>query len=84
MGHDWAEAHPDVHAQDRDGRAVHRGRLSPPALPGTLLPRPHRALQATVTRQRDRQPVGLTNPAHFSRAFRTAYGVAPPEYRRLA
>jgi AraC-like DNA-binding protein len=26
---------------------------------------------------------GLTNPAHFSRAFRAAYGVSPVEYRRL-
>jgi AraC-like DNA-binding protein len=26
---------------------------------------------------------GLTNAAHFSRAFRTAYGVSPVEYRRL-
>jgi AraC-like DNA-binding protein len=26
---------------------------------------------------------GLTNAAHFSRAFRAAYGVAPVEYRRL-
>jgi AraC-like DNA-binding protein len=27
---------------------------------------------------------GLANPAHFSRAFRAAYGLAPVEYRRLA
>jgi AraC-like DNA-binding protein len=27
---------------------------------------------------------GLTNPAHFSRAFRAAYGASPAEYRRLA
>jgi AraC-like DNA-binding protein len=26
---------------------------------------------------------GLTNPAHFSRAFRAAYGASPVEYRRL-
>ncbi|MFB4278568.1 helix-turn-helix domain-containing protein [Nonomuraea sp. MTCD27] len=26
---------------------------------------------------------GLTNPAHFSRAFRAAYGVPPAEFRRL-
>ncbi len=26
---------------------------------------------------------GLTNAAHFSRAFRAAYGVSPVEYRRL-
>jgi AraC-like DNA-binding protein len=26
---------------------------------------------------------GLTEPAHFSRAFRAAYGVPPAEYRRL-
>jgi AraC-like DNA-binding protein len=26
---------------------------------------------------------GLTSPAHFSRAFRAAYGVSPTEYRRL-
>jgi AraC-like DNA-binding protein len=26
---------------------------------------------------------GLTNPAHFSRVFRTTYGVAPVEYRRV-
>ena len=26
---------------------------------------------------------GLTNPAHFSRAFRAAYGIAPAEYRRM-
>jgi AraC-like DNA-binding protein len=26
---------------------------------------------------------GLTNPAHFSRAFRAAYGVPPAEYRRM-
>jgi AraC-like DNA-binding protein len=25
---------------------------------------------------------GLTSPAHFSRAFRAAYGVSPAEYRR--
>ena len=27
---------------------------------------------------------GLPSPAHFSRAFRAAYGLAPVEYRRLA
>jgi len=27
---------------------------------------------------------GLTNAAHFSRAFRAAYGASPVEYRRLA
>lgn len=27
---------------------------------------------------------GLTNPAHFSRVFRTTYGVAPVEYRRMS
>jgi AraC-like DNA-binding protein len=27
---------------------------------------------------------GLTDPAHFSRAFRTAYGLSPTEYRRAA
>lgn len=27
---------------------------------------------------------GLTNPAHFSRAFRAAYGMAPIDYRRMA
>jgi hypothetical protein len=26
---------------------------------------------------------GLTNAAHFSRAFRAAYGASPVEYRRL-
>jgi AraC-like DNA-binding protein len=26
---------------------------------------------------------GLPNPAHFSRAFRAAYGLAPVEYRRM-
>lgn len=26
---------------------------------------------------------GLTNPAHFSRAFRAAYGASPVDYRRL-
>jgi AraC-like DNA-binding protein len=27
---------------------------------------------------------GFTEPAHFSRAFRAAYGRPPGEYRRLA
>ena len=27
---------------------------------------------------------GLTDPAHFSRAFRAAYGLPPSEYRREA
>jgi AraC-like DNA-binding protein len=27
---------------------------------------------------------GLTNPPHFSRAFRAAYGISPVEYRRLS
>jgi hypothetical protein len=27
---------------------------------------------------------GLPNPAHFSRAFRAAYGLAPAEYRQVA
>jgi AraC-like DNA-binding protein len=27
---------------------------------------------------------GLTDPAHFSRAFRAAYGLPPTEYRRAA
>ncbi|MFI2415664.1 helix-turn-helix domain-containing protein [Streptomyces sp. NPDC018947] len=41
-------------------------------------PQNHRPLHAIAARW------GLTDPAHFSRAFRTAFGIPPSAYRRLA
>ncbi|MFI7703093.1 helix-turn-helix domain-containing protein [Nonomuraea sp. NPDC049480] len=30
------------------------------------------------------RPVGFKDPSHFSRAFRTRYGISPARYRRTA
>ncbi|MFI0446626.1 helix-turn-helix domain-containing protein [Actinomadura sp. 6N118] len=73
---------PQLSGQAVPGRRAHRRRLDPRAPPGAVPPRPCRPLLAARPINAIAAQWGFPNPAHFSQAFRSAYGLSPRQFRQ--
>ncbi|WP_188189377.1 helix-turn-helix domain-containing protein [Nonomuraea sp. SYSU D8015] len=73
---------PSPPALPRGGHHTARLALRPTTRPGAgpaAQPQPQAPTISAIA-----QSVGFKDPSHFSRAFRTRYGISPARYRRTA